>query len=322
MKKPLKIVLASLAVLVLVIGAGYVWAAMKASGLRSAIVETHKVDFPIPVPLTEAELAELGPEDDPDALARERAIERGRHLVQSRYVCTECHGTNFGGGVMVDDPMIGRLLGPNITTGSGSKTVDYEPSDWDRAVRHGVLKGGTPSAMPAEDFQRMSDQELSDVVTFIRSMPPVDNEVPPIRLGPLGTVLVAAGQLPFAAYTIPSHDQPHAVLPPDAEVSAEFGQHLAGVCTGCHGANLAGGPIPGGDPSWVPARNLTPHSDGLAGWSYEDFLAAITEGTRPDGTALLEPMTLVLPYARNMTEVETRALWAYLESVPAVASPE
>jgi cytochrome c553 len=121
---------------------------------------------------------------------------------------------------------------------------------------------------------------------------------------------------------MPSHAEPHAALPPETEVSVEFGRHLAGVCTGCHGANLAGGTIPGGDPSWVPARNLTPHVDGLAGWRYEDFLAAITEGTRPDGTALLEPMTLVLPYVRNMTEVEHQALWAYIESVPPVATTQ
>ena len=132
---------------------------------------------------------------------------------------------------MVDDPMMGRLLGPNITHGVGSKVLAYEPSDWDRAVRHGVKPGGLPSVMPAEDFQLMSDRELSDVVAYIRSMPPVDNEVPEVRLGPLGKVLLSVGQLWFAADVVAEHDAAHLTLPPAAEVSFEFGAHLARVAT-------------------------------------------------------------------------------------------
>ena len=92
---------------------------------------------------------------------------------------------------MVDAFPIGTLLGPNITTGRGSRAANYRAADWDRIVRHGILSDGRPAAMPSEEFQLMSDQELSDIVTYIRSVPPVDNEVPRISLGPLGKVLVA-----------------------------------------------------------------------------------------------------------------------------------
>jgi mono/diheme cytochrome c family protein len=318
MKKPLKIALAALVLGLLTFGGGYGWAAMKVVGIRSTAVETHQVDFPIPFPLTEADVAALEPGEDPAAVALQRAIERGRHLAESRYVCGDCHGEDFGGGVMVDDPMIGQALGPNITSGSGSRTLAYTPADWDRAVRHGVLPSGLPSVMPSGDFQLMSDQELSDLVAYIRSRPPVDNEVAPVRLGPLGTILMATGQLPLAALTMASHEQLHADVPPTAEVSLEFGRHMAGVCTGCHRPDFSGGPIPGGDPSWAPARNLTPHEEGLAGWSYADFETALRLGKRPGGAALMAPMTFVTPYAANMTDVEMQALWAYLRSVPAM----
>jgi mono/diheme cytochrome c family protein len=165
----------------------------------------------------------------------------------------------------------------------------------------------------------MSDRELSDVVAYIRSRPPMFGEVPAIKLGPLGKVLVATGNLVLAADRILSHDTPHVVYPPATAVTVEFGRHLAGVCTGCHGEDLAGGPIAGGDPSWPPARNLTPHAEALGAWSYEDFDAALTQGVRPDGSALLEPMTLMTPYARNMEEVERRALWEYLRTVAPIA---
>ena len=80
--------------------------------------------------------------------------------------------------------------------------------------------------------------------------------------------------------------------------------------------NFSGGPIAGGDPSWPPARNLTPHETGLAGWTYDDFIRALREGVRPDGTALQPPMSLLVTPAQQMKDVELQALWMYLQSLP------
>lgn len=87
---------------------------------------------------------------------------------------------------------------------------------------------------------------------------------------------------------------------------------------GCHSANLAGGPIRGGDPSWPPAANLTPDPSGLGNWSFEQFAALLREAKRPDGRPLAEPMAGVTSLTRNMTGVELEALWNFLRSVPAV----
>ena len=319
----LKFLAIGLGVVVLLGGAFYGWASMGASDELARTFETHTASFPIPFPLTQAELAQLGLEaDSGNAVALERAIERGRHLVEARYGCAECHGADFAGGVMVDAFPIGTLLGPNLTVGEGSVTTEYMPTDWDRTVRHGVKPDGTPSVMPAADFQLMSDQELSDIVAYIRSRPPVAAEVPPVTLGPLGKILIATDRLPLSAEVIPTHDAPHATYPPEATVSVEFGRHLAGTCTGCHGHELAGGSIPGGDPAWPPAANLTPHEEGLGGWTFEQFRTALTEGVRPDGTTLLPPMTLVLPAGQSMTDVELEALWAYVRSVPPMPTPQ
>jgi mono/diheme cytochrome c family protein len=219
---------------------------------------------------------------------------------------------------MVDSFPIGHLLAPNLTLGTGSRTADFQPRDWDRIVRHGVLRDGHPAVMPSDDFQRMSDQELSDIVMYIRSLPPVNNTVPASTLGPLGKVLVATGQLKFSASVIPSHTSPHAVSPPAAAASAEFGKHLANVCSGCHGPDFSGGPIAGGDPAWPPARNLTPAATGLKGWTYDHFVTALTKSRRPNGAALRAPMSSMAAYGEQMTEIERQALWAYLQSLPPV----
>lgn len=320
MKKLLKILGVLLVVLVVVALGVYIWAGLTANRLRAQVFETHSVDFPIPFPLDAAEVSARGlAEDAARPLAQQRAVERGKHLVEARYTCTACHGPNFGGGVMVDAFPIGSLLGPNLTLGAGSRTADFQPRDWDRIVRHGVLKDGHPAVMPSEDFQYMSDQELSDIVSYIRSLPPVNNTVPTSSFGPLGKILVATGKMKFSASVIPSHSSPHVVRPPDAAASPEFGKYLAAVCVGCHGPDFSGGPIGSGDPSWPPARNLTPDATGLKGWTYDQFVAALAKSQRPDGTTLREPMSFLAPYGQKMTEVERQALWAYLQTLPPVS---
>jgi mono/diheme cytochrome c family protein len=315
MSRVLKLAGGAVGLLVLAVGAFYVWASMSSRSVLERTFAVHQEDFPIPFPLTAEEIAEAGySPEEAERVAMEQAVERGRHLLQARYACSDCHGSDFGGGVMVDAFPMGTLLGPNITTGPGSVAADFAAADWDRIVRHGVRSDGFPAVMPSMEFRNMSDQELSDIVAFIRAQPPVDATVPERSLGPLGKVLVATGQIPLSADIVADRND-HVALPPMAEVSAEFGEHLASPCAGCHGPSLSGGPIPGGDPSWAPARNLTPHEEGLAGWSFADFERSLREGVRPDGSPLLMPMTLALPYTQNLTEVEMQALWEYISSM-------
>ncbi|HSG49449.1 MAG TPA: cytochrome c [Longimicrobiales bacterium] len=316
MKLLLKALAALAVLLVLVGGSGYLWASGRSATLLARTIDAHAVDFPIPFPLSDAEIAELQlTPDGADALARERAAERGRHLVEARYGCVDCHGADFGGATMMDSPPMGLFQGPNLTLGQGGATADYGPADWDRIVRHGLRPDGTPAVMPSQDFARMSDKELSDIVSFIRTLPPVDRTMEPVRFGPLGKFLLASGKLPLPADGIPSHDQPHGAEPPETAVTLEFGEHLAATCTGCHGPRLTGGPIVGGDPSWVPAANLTPAADGLRGWTREDFHRLAREGVRPDGSAVQAPMTFALPATQRMTDTEVDALWMYLASL-------
>jgi hypothetical protein len=211
---------------------------------------------------------------------------------------------------MVDAFPIGSLLAPNLTLGEGSRTTAFKPRDWDRIVRHGVLQDGHPAVMPSEDFQSMTDQELSDIVSYIRSLPPVNNTVPRSTFGPLGKILVATGQMKFSATVIPNHPEPHAARPPEA-ASAEFGKHLAGV-HGMPRPDYSGGRY-GGDPAWPPAQ---PHArrDRSERVDLRSVHHGAVEQPAPDGTAPGpdDPLALV---RKNMTDVERRAL-----GVPAVAA--
>lgn len=317
--------------IVAVAGGGFAWGKSVSAARLARSYVVHQVDFPIPFPLSPAELdalraerADGGAEDplagvDLTALATARAIARGQHLAEARYACVECHGPQFSGGTMIDAPVMGVLKGKNLTSGQGGVVSDYRPADWDRLVRHGVKRSGLPTPMPSEDYAAMSDRELSDLISYIRSLPPVDNTVPDPTFGPVGTMLLASNTIRLSAEHI-EHQAPHLVEPP-TEDSPGFGKHLVTVCIGCHNPQFTGGPVPGGDPAWPPALNLTPHADGLAGWTYEDFVKAMREGKRKNGAELRVPMKNMVVYAKHITEPELKAMWAYLQSLPPLPTP-
>lgn len=275
-------------------------ASVKAGMRLGKHYDTHRIDLPLP---TASDTA---------------AIERGRHLVTARYGCAACHGQNLGGGVMIDDPAIGTVRGPNLTRGQGSRTAAFTMADWDRIVRHGVKPDGTPAVMPSEDFFKMSDAELSDIVAYVRAAAPVDAAVPPPSFGPVGKVLLALGKLPISAERQPQ--QPHPSTPPEATDSAAFGEHLVATCVACHGQNLTGGPMAFGPPDWPAAANLTPDPSGLGAWSYDDFERALTLGVSKDGRKLRPPMADVVLGTKAMNPTERKAIWTYLRSVTAAST--
>jgi mono/diheme cytochrome c family protein len=290
---------------------------------------THAVSFPIPFPLSEAEIEALraerraagAPAADPlagvdlNAAALTRAIARGERLVKTRVGCDGCHGGDFGGRVLINQAIVGYWAPPNLTSGAGGVTHDFSPADWDRAVRHGVRHTGQSSSMPSTEFLNLSDHELSDVVAYIRSRPAVDRTLEPVGIGPVFSFVVAFGASSLPAFTI-DHQKPHPIEPPVEAASVELGEHIAQVCRGCHGGRLSGGKV-AGDPNMPIVANLTPHETGLKGWTEMDFFRALREGKRKDGTDILPQM----PWKAygKMNDVELKALWAYLQTVAPLA---
>ena len=307
-----------------VVAYGIAWGVAKSR--YGKIWVAHEASFPIPFPLSESELAQIRTERiaggalteeplagvDLQALALARAQERGKHLIESRVGCQGCHQKDFGGGAIVDMAIVGRWVAPNLTTGEGSVTRDYTASDWDHAVRHGLRRGGRASTMPSNEFANLSDHELSDIAAYIRSVPPVDRDPGRVRFGPVFSFIAAFDSSAFAASVL-DHSKAHAVEPPEATPTAEFGEHLVQVCRGCHGSNLSGGKLDG-DPDMPIVANLTPHETGLKDWTEADFVRALREGTRKDGTRISERM----PWKAygQMSDDELKAIYAYLRTVP------
>lgn len=240
------------------------------------------------------------------------SVERGKYLFSSRG-CVDCHGSAGTGRTFVDDGGL-VIAGPNITTGPGGVVAAYQPVDWVRSIRHGVSPQGRPlMIMPSEDYNRFTDDDLASLVAYIRLLPPASGQGAVVKLPLPVKALYGYGAIHDAAARI-DHSLPPQQPVPEG-VTLAHGQYVANMCIGCHGANLAGGKIPGGPPDWPPAAKLTPGEGSVMGLypSAEAMITMFRSGKRPDGTAIQ-----VMPFGSlgQMSETDLRALYLYLKGLP------
>lgn len=255
--------------------------------------------YDVPVPA----IARL---NDPATLAR------GKHVAESIGACAaeSCHGSDLGGGKAIEMGPVASLGAPNI---SGPLLASYSDGELARLVKHGIKRDGRSVIfMPVEDFNWISDADLAALISYLRTVPPVDRQGGVATVKPLGKVLDRSGKLTMDVARHVDHARVASAPPPSADGS--YGELIARGCTGCHGEQLSGGPIPGAPSDMAVPLNLTPHETGLKGWTYEDFDRMLAKGTRKNGKQL-DPLMPQTEYAK-LDETERRALWAYLETLP------
>lgn len=254
------------------------------------------------------------PEHSFTAPSDSAAIARGEHVVRALSKCVDCHTQDLGGGTMVNDPAIGRITAPNITTGRGGMLADYSDTDLERAIRHGIARDGRRlMIMPAMDYQYLSDEDLGALIAYLRTVAPVDREPETIKVGPVARALYAAGKMPWFPGEAVAHRE-ESIPAVAIDSTLEYGKYLGDIgCAGCHGVTYAGGPIHGAPPDWPQAANIT--KGGISHYAFDDFVKALREGVRPDGSALNPVMPI--PATKLMTDVEMVAMWKYLQSLPA-----
>ncbi len=239
-------------------------------------------------------------------------IERGKHLAIAVAPCaaSKCHGADLGGGETFSMGPLATITGPNISQGGLGGA--YSDGELARVIRHGLKKDGRSLRfMPAQDFSWLPDSDVVAIVSWIRTMPAVDRANGPMSIGTLGKVLDVNGQAELDVARRIDHEKTETVPPPSP--TAEYGKFLARLCTGCHGQHLSGGPLPGAPKSMPVPLNITPHETGLKEWSYEDFDKLLVTGVRKNGKSLASFMPVEA--FGKMSELEKKALWAYLQTV-------
>ncbi len=243
------------------------------------------------------------------------SIVRGGHIA-TIHMCQHCHMDNFSGQT-AGTPAIAILAVPNLTSGVGGVGATNTDEDWVKAIRHGVGHDGRGLVlMPSAVWYYLSDDDLANLIAYLKSLPPIDNEQPGTDLGPIGRVMLALGQLPpeiIPNVTVIDHSAPRPIAP-EPGVTLEYGKYLSTTCTLCHGSNLNGQTVREGGNVYV-ALNLTRGGE-VGFWTEEQFITTLRTGVTPGGHQLIDFMPW--KYFGQMTDDELKAVWLYLQSLPAL----
>jgi cytochrome c553 len=217
------------------------------------------------------------------------AIARGKH-VSVIWACTRCHGDDLSGKLFTRDPIgetipiFGHIPAPNLTSGKGGIASFYTDADWIRAIRHGVNPNNK-----AELFMyvtSMRDQDLGDLIAYLKQIPPVDKELGAIRYGPIIPITTAIGIFPPVAGLI-DHKSIQRVDPaPGATI--EYGKYLSAICAECHRSSVG---------------------NGVKKWKQEDFIRVFRTGMLPNGKKFGQTMSSKT--FTEMNDMELSALWMY-----------
>jgi len=218
------------------------------------------------------------------------AVARGKHIA-TIWACTRCHGEDLSGMMIKNDPLsgmvplLGTISAPNLTSGSGGIATSYADADWVRAIRHGVMPDGSVEVFMF-DYSTMSDQDLGDLIAYLKQVPPIYANYPEMRYGLITPVVSNIGLLMPAAERI-DHSAPRQVDPiPGATL--EYGRYLSVICTSCHGNSIG---------------------NSVQGWKQDEFIHTFQTGVLPNGKQF--GPTMSSDTFREMTDTELTALWLY-----------
>ena len=261
-------------------------------------------------------------------------IERGRYLVYGPAHCVDCHGdpkrrteieagkvVPLSGGMIFHLP-IGNIHVPNITS-DATGVLNYSDAQIARSLRYGV--GFNDEALfDIMPFHNTSDADLTAIISYIRTLPPTVNKVPAKELNFMGKIVTAFMLKPVG----PDHELIKSIK---ADSTKEYGEYLArsvANCRGCHtnrdlktgafiGKDYAGGlvlpsEVIRGQQFMTP--NLTPDKETgrIANWDEATFVQRFHNGKLLPGS----PMPWG-PY-RTMSDMEIKAIYRYIVTVPAV----
>jgi mono/diheme cytochrome c family protein len=218
---------------------------------------------------------------------------------------------------------VGTFRVPNITPDPETGTGRYSDREIARVLRHGVHADGR-MVLPFMPFADLSDDDLTAVISYLRTMPPVRHQVAPHSPNVLGQVVKAFVMKPKT----PTRPVVKSV---PVGPTVENGRYLAnavGNCAMCHTkvdmrTGAFAGPLFGGGavhPSPTdPAKkfvtpNLTPHPrwGWIASWPEEVFVARVHMGRQR------EESPMPWPAFQGMHDDDLRAIYRYLRSLPAV----
>jgi cytochrome c553 len=274
----------------------------------------------------------IAPTIAPDAARgshRSVALEQGRYLVESVAICFECHserdfskpgwpipaGRVGSGRILWGEGSPNQVIAPNITPDVATGIGEWSDEEIVRAIKDGIGKNGRllNPEMPSRYFHSLGDDEMHSIVLYLRSIPPVRN------------------QLPERGKYIPGKHPPTIAMDSirltKSSAMVTRGALLVrlGGCETCHtpdneegfihGLEFAGGKVFRHGDQAAASSNLTPDPSGI-GYYDEDLFLKVVKTGRVGARAIFSAMPW--HFYRNLTDADLKAIFAYLQALPPV----
>jgi mono/diheme cytochrome c family protein len=244
-----------------------------------------------------------------------------------------CHTSTDGpvaaGGGEVPTPF-GTFYGPNITPDADTGIGRWSDAEIRAAIRDGVARGKGVEAptMPYYYYAGMSDEDVNDLIAYLRSLPAVHRQDRP-----------AKGELPLARlayrawrFLFVKDETSPATAPRAEEARGRYLTDHVSLCVDCHTprdrlgvpersmylAGVAHGP----EGEVVP--NITPDATGIGDWDAEDIYNVLATGMLPNFDNVQGSMADFVnghgggPGLKDAPENDRRAIATYLKTVPPI----
>ncbi|MEJ8801445.1 c-type cytochrome [Pontibacter sp. H249] len=270
-------------------------------------------------------------------------VERGEYLANHVAVCIDCHsardfskfaaplvpGTEGKGGEVFNHSMgfPGTFYARNITPDKETGLGNWTDGEIYRAMTKGVSKNGDPlfPVMPYNAYNKMSKQDAYAIISYIRTLKPIKNEVPKADPDfPMNLIM----------RTMPLKEDANSVEETALGDEVLRGKYLLTIasCGDCHtpaekgkpieGKYMAGGfefKFPNG--AVLRSANITPDKQtGIGTWSEDMFVQRFKTFENPAMTARKvspDEMNTIMPWAMyaGMKEEDLRAIYKYLRTL-------
>lgn len=275
-----------------------------------------------------------GPLPDIHASKDSAVIAHGEYLVYGPAHCADCHinaadydkaklgeRVPLAGGFEFKLPF-GSVFTRNLTPDS-TGLLNVTDAQIARVLRYGIMPNGQV-VLDFMAFHNTSDEDLTAIISYLRTMAPVKREIPADRWNLMGKVLLAFMIKP----TGPVGEIPKSVAP---DTTAVYGKYLAeniANCKGCHTnrdlrtGEYIGEPFSGGfkmandlkEGEFFVSRNLTPDpaTGHIYSWTEDHFIDRFRQGKLiPDSPMPWGPFG-------HFTDDDLRAIWNYLHTLKPV----
>jgi cytochrome c553 len=282
-------------------------------------------------------LPNAGPAPDLKIELTKERIERGEKLANNVMACMHCHTpqetTQFAhpikpemlgaGGVLFGkdkEGLPGNYYSANLTP---TNLGDWTDGEIFRAITKGVSKDGRAlfPIMPYPNYAKMAPEDIYDIIAYLRSLKPIDNNVPKSE---------SFFPMNFIVNTIPKNTEPGSK--PDNSDPVAWGKYLvtAASCMDCHtpkekGNNIPGMDLAGGmeffmeDGSIISSANISPDlQTGIGAWTEDRFIAKFktyADSSYQNLEIQKGEFNSVMPWINysRLSEDELKAIYAYLK---------